>query len=109
MNLEQRQLVAVLGNIAALQSRLQLEALRQGITTAPQVVWISDEAREFWRLFEQYFAGIAIGILDSYHAAQQLWEAAESYGNTLPTRTSRQRFERLRHQLRHGYMHGIVQ
>lgn len=107
--LEQRRLVAVLGNIEALREQLQLEALRQGITTAPQVVWISDGARGFWRLFQQHFAGIAIGILDFYHAAQQLWEVAEAYGNTLPTRTPQQWFERLRHQLRHGYVHRIIQ
>lgn len=107
--LEQRRLVAVLGDIAALQSRLQLEALRQGISTAPQVVWMSDGARGFWRLFEQHFSSMAIGILDFYHAAQHLWQAAEAYGNTLPTRTPGQWFERLRHQLRHGYEHRIVQ
>lgn len=107
--LEQRRLVAVLGDITALHQRLQLEALRQGITTAPQVVWISDGARGFWRLFKQHLAGIAISILDFYHAAQQLWQAAEAYGNTLPTRTPQQWFERLRHQLRHGYVHRIIQ
>jgi hypothetical protein len=107
--LEQRRLVAVLGNIEALQGRLQLEALRQGITTAPQVVWISDGARGFWRLFQQHFASMAIGVLDFYHAAQHLWQAAEAYGNTLPTRTPEQWFERLRHELRHGYVHRIVQ
>lgn len=47
--------------------------------------------------------------MDFYHAAQHLWEAAEAYGNTLPTRTPQQWFERLRHQLRHGYVHRIVQ
>lgn len=107
--LEQRRLVAALDNIAALQPRLQLEALRQGMTTAPQVVWISDGARGFWRLFEQHFASRAVGILDFYHAAQQLWETAEAYGNTLPTRTPGQWFERLRHQLRHGYVQRIIQ
>lgn len=107
--LEQRRLVAVLGDIDALQPRLQLEALRQGITTAAQVVWISDGARGFWRLFEQHLASIAIGILDFYHATQHLWEAAEAYGNTLPTRTPQQWFERLRHALRHGYVDRIIQ
>lgn len=106
--LQQRRLVAVLGDINELQPRLQLEALRQGMTTAPQVVWISDGARGFWRLYQQHWAAIAIGILDFYHAAQQLWNAAEVYGNTLPTRTPEQWFERLRHQLRHGYVHRIV-
>lgn len=106
--LVQRRFVAVLGDLSALQSRLHLEALRQGITTATQVVWISDGARGFWRLFEQYWAGVAVGILDFYHAAQQLWEAADAYGNTLPTRTPKQWFEQLRHQLRHGYVHRII-
>lgn len=106
--LQQRRLVAVLGDIDELQPRLQLEALRQGMTTAPQVVWISDGARGLWRLYQQHWAAIAIGILDFYHAAQQLWNAAEVYGNTLVTRTPQQWFERLRHQLRHGYVHRIV-
>lgn len=106
--LQQRRLVAVLGDIDELQPRLQLEALRQGMTSAPQVVWISDGARGLWRLYQQHWAAIAIGILDFYHAAQQLWNAAEVYGNTLPTRTPEQWFERLRHQLRHGYVHRIV-
>lgn len=99
----------MLGNIEALQGRLQLEALRQGITTALQVGWLADGARGFWRLFQQQVAGIATGVLDFYHAAQQLWEVAEAYGNTLPTRTPQQWFARLRHQLRHGYVHRIIQ
>ena len=61
--LHQRRLVAVLGDIDALKPCLQLEAIRQGIlclqleairqgiTTAPQVAWISDGARGFWRLY----------------------------------------------------------
>ena len=36
--LRQRRLVAVLGDIEALKPRLWLEAVRQGISTAPQVV-----------------------------------------------------------------------
>lgn len=106
--LRQRRLVAVLGDIDELHPRVQLEALRQGITTASQVVWISDGARGLWRLYQQRLAEVAIGILDFYHAAQQLWQAVEAYGDTLPTRTPQQWFERLRHQLRYGYVHRIV-
>lgn len=107
--LHQRRLVAVLGNIEALQPRLHLEALRQGITTATQVVWISDGARGFWRLFEQSFAEVAVGILDFYHATQHLWQAAEAYGQTVTGRAPQQWFQRLRHQLRQGYVHRISQ
>src|SRR2546428_559714 len=49
--LRQRRLVAVLGDIDALQPRVWLEAVRQGISTAPQVVWLSDGARGLWRLY----------------------------------------------------------
>lgn len=51
--LHQRRLVAVLGSIDDLKPRLQLEALRQGIKTDAQVIWISDGARGFWRLYQQ--------------------------------------------------------
>ena len=106
--LHQRRLVAVLGDIHDLQPRLQLEALRQGITSATQVVWISDGARGFWRLFDQGFAHLAVGILDFYHATQHLWQAAEAYGKTIPLRTPEQWFEQLRHRLRHGSVLGII-
>src|SRR5512132_3328659 len=72
--LHQRRLVAVFGNIDALQRRLWLEALRQGIRHASQVVWLSDGARGLWRLFDERFVDYARGILDFYHAVQQLWK-----------------------------------
>lgn len=106
--LQQRRVVAVLGNIEALQSRLMLEATRQQLDQALKVVWISDGARGFWRLFETCLAPIAIGILDFYHAAQHLWQAAEVYHDGNPARTPKMWFERLRHQLRHGYVHRIL-
>jgi hypothetical protein len=55
--------------------RLWLEALRQGIAV-PQVVWLSDGARGLWRLYEEQFSASATGILDFYHAAQNLWKSA---------------------------------
>ena len=70
-----RRLVACLGSIDDLGKRLWFEAVRGGVTTAKQVVFISDGARGFWRLFETYFAHVAIGILDFYHAAQNLFKA----------------------------------
>ena len=60
--LHQRRLVAVWGNIEVLQQRLWLEALRQGIRSAPQVVWLSDGARGLWRLFDACFTTYATGI-----------------------------------------------
>ncbi|EKU96848.1 hypothetical protein Lepto7375DRAFT_0764 [Leptolyngbya sp. PCC 7375] len=106
--LQRRRLVAVLGDMATFRPRLQLEAARAGIATAPHVVWLSDGARGFWRLFETCFSHLAVGILDFYHAAAYLWQAADAYKDGNPARTPQMWFERLRHQLRHGYVHRII-
>lgn len=106
--LTQRRLVAVLGDIDALSPRLWLEALRQGITSSPQVVWLSDGARGFWRLFDERFAAYATGILDFYHAAQNLWKGAQTW---LDGRTQRARnwFSTTRRRLRQGQAHEVLQ
>jgi hypothetical protein len=105
--LHQRRLVAVLGDIEMLTPRLWLEALRQGIRGAPQVVWLSDGGRGLWRLFEEQFAGYATGVLDFYHAAQNLWKSAAAW---LDGRTTQARrwFGWARHRLRHGQPDGVL-
>jgi hypothetical protein len=105
--LVQRRLVAVLGDIDALTPRLWLEAVRQGLRTAPQVVWLSDGGRGLWRLFEEHFASYAKGILDFYHAAQQLWKGTAAW---LDGRTPQARrwFGWARHRLRHGMPDGVL-
>ena len=105
--LQQRRLVAVLGDIEMLKPRLWLEALRQGIVRAPQVIWLSDGGRGLWRLFEERFAGHARGILDFYHAAQQLWKGAAAWLDGRTTR-SRRWFVWARHRLRHGMPDGVL-
>lgn len=107
--LHQRRLVSMLGSIDDFKPRLWLEALRQGVETAAQVIWISDGARGFWRLYRECFAPIrAVGILDFYHAAQHLWQAASAYQDGNPARTSQQWFASLCHRLRHGFGKGII-
>jgi hypothetical protein len=105
--LTQRRLVAVLGDIEALKPRLWLEALRQGIRNAPQVVWLSDGGRGLWRLFDECFAGTAMGILDFYHAAQNLWKSAAAW---LDGRTTQARrwCTWARHRLRYGHPDGVL-
>lgn len=105
--LERRRLVAVLGDIHALRPRLWLEALRQGVCHAKVVVWLSDGGRGFWSLYAECFAQYAIGILDFYHAAQNLWKGAAAW---LDGRTSgaRRWFETARHRLRHGEAEGVL-
>jgi hypothetical protein len=105
--LHQRRLVAVFGDIEALQERLWCEALRQGIKHTAQVVWLSDGARGLWRLFEEHFTAYATGILDFYHAVQQLWKSAAAW---LDGRTTQARrwFGWARHRLRHGHPDGVL-
>ena len=105
--LQHRRLVAVLGNIEALSPRLWGEALRQGILHAPPVVWLSDGGRGLWRLCEERFAGPARGMLDFYHATQQLWTGAAAW---LDGRTPQARrwFGWARHRLRHGMPDGVL-
>jgi hypothetical protein len=105
--LTQRRLVAVLGDIEALNPRLWLEAVRQGIQSSPQVVWLSDGARGFWRLFDTRFASCATGILDFYHAAQNLWKGAKAW---LDGRTHQAQdwFTTARRQLRRGQANDVL-
>ena len=105
--LKQRRLVAVLGDIDDLSPRLWLEAMQQGILSAPKVVWLSDGARGFWRLFDERFAQYAQGILDFYHAAQNLWKGVKVW---LDGRTKQARawFTKARRQLRRGQANKVL-
>lgn len=72
--LAQRRLVAVLGNIKEFQIRMELEAKKQNIENAEIAVWLSDGGRGFWGIFYELFAQYShvFGVLDFYHAAQNL-------------------------------------
>ena len=99
--LRHRRLVAVLGEIEVFKPRFWLEALRQGIRSAPEVIWLSDGGRGCWGLYEEHLRPHARGILDFYHAAQYLWKSAAAWLNGR-TRQARQWFGWSRHRLRHG-------
>ncbi len=104
--LHHRRLVAVLGDIEALKPRLWLEALRCGFRGSA-VAWLSDGGRGFWRLYQECFSQTCTGILDFYHAAQNLCQAAAA---ALDGRTIKagQWFKRIRHQLRHGESEQVI-
>lgn len=106
--LQHRRLVAVLGDIDAFAERLWLEALRQGIIDSPQVVWLSDGARGFWGLFDRRFSPYAYGVLDFYHASQNLWRGVKGW---LDGRTTQARawFDDARHRLRHGDENAVLE
>jgi hypothetical protein len=99
--LVQRKLVAVLGDVSMIAQRLFLESHKQQIRQSSQVIWISDGGRWLWGIYQTYFESYAIGILDFYHAAQNLWKASVAW---LDGRTSISKvwFNAARHDLRHG-------
>ena len=99
--LKQRRLVAVLGNIDAFYPRLWLESVQQGILSSSTVVWLSDGGRGFWRLFNEHFSQYATGILDFYHAAQNLWKGVKAWMDGR-TKLAQAWFANARHRLRHG-------
>jgi hypothetical protein len=105
--LVRRRLVAVLGSIDDLSPRLWLEARRQGILSAKIVVWLCDGGRGFWRLFRERFEEHAQGILDFYHAAQNVWRGAKAWLDGRTNR-SRQWFAQARHKLRRGKANEVL-
>ncbi len=76
--LVQRRLVAFLGPVHDFAPRLWLEALKQGVKETKSVAWLSDGGPGYWGIYRGYFAQDATGILDFYHAAQNLWKGARS-------------------------------
>lgn len=96
-----RRVVAVLGDLEAFIPLLQLEAHRQSFKQAPQVLWLSDGAKGFWRIYRTCFQSHAVGILDFYHAAGHLWRAAAAAFDGRST-VAKKWFRQWRHLLRHG-------
>ena len=105
--LTRRRLVAVLGTIDDVQPRLWFMAVKEGITTAEVVVWLSDGGRGFWRVYAEQFGFYACGILDFYHASQHLWKAAKGWLDGRTTQ-ARQWFTSARHKLRHGAVDEVL-
>jgi len=68
---------------------------------ARTVVWLSDGGRCFWRLFNDQFRRYAQGILDFYHAAQNIWKGARALFDGR-TKKARQWFASARRRLRSG-------
>ncbi len=104
----QRQVVAVLGDIDDLQPRLWMASVGQGILDAKKVVWLCDGGRGFWRLFADQFEDHAQGVLDFYHATQNIWKGVRSF---LDGRTTRARtwFAIMRRRLRNGHADIILE
>jgi hypothetical protein len=60
-----------------------------------------------WRLYEELFSSVGQGVLDFYHAAQNLWKGASAWLDGR-TQQSRQWFGWARHRLRHGHQDDVL-
>jgi hypothetical protein len=105
--LKRRRVVAVLGDVEALKPRLWLEALRQSIEQAARVVWVSDGGVGFWRVFRELFGTCAIGILDFYHAVQNVWRAVKVWKDGR-SRQARGWWEWARRRMRYGTVDDVL-
>ncbi len=105
--LVQRRLVAFLGPVDDFAPRLWLEAVKQGITEAKYVAWLSDGGSGYWGVYHKYFAPYATGILDFYHAAQNLWKGAKA-GFDGRTSQAKQWFAKNRRRLRKGQVNEVM-
>ena len=106
-DLTRRRVVAVRGSVDALRPRLWDAALREGLLEADTVAWLSDGGRGFWGLYDDRFADYAVGILDFYHAAQNLWQGAKAWLDGRTTR-ARQWFATQRRRLKQGQADGVL-
>jgi hypothetical protein len=72
-----RRVVGILGGPLDIQQRLWWAALREGITKANKIVWVSDGAKWLWGIFERQFSTDVYGVLDFYHVTQYAWRIAK--------------------------------
>ncbi|HEX3053671.1 MAG TPA: hypothetical protein VHP83_23635 [Aggregatilineaceae bacterium] len=71
------------------------------------VVWMSDGAAGLWGLYGTRLAEHAHGVLDFYHAAQNLWRGATAWLGGR-SRQARQWFQTMRHRLRHSQVDAVL-
>ena len=105
--LKHRRVVAVLGCSEMLGARMVFGAIRQGMRTAKQVVWISDGGPWLWTIYKEHFARYATGVLDFYHAAQNIWKAAAACLDGA-TEEAKAWFGQARHMLRHEDSNNVL-
>ncbi len=74
-----RRVVAVLGTVDEFKPCLWLLSAKEGIVQNETAAWLSDGGKGFWRIFREQFSEHAIGILDYYHAVQNVWKGAKGW------------------------------
>jgi hypothetical protein len=100
--LTHKEYLATLEDAQAFGKELWQTAQRWHAGEGRRIVAMGDGAPWIWNLFAEHFPG-AIEIVDFYHAAQHLWQAAEAlYGDRLASNATRSWARRYIHHLRYG-------
>ncbi|KPA09776.1 hypothetical protein MHK_008364, partial [Candidatus Magnetomorum sp. HK-1] len=102
-----KRVVAILGDINKFKPLLMLLSIKEGIRSARQVAWISDGGKGFWGVYYELFSKVAQGILDFYHASQNIWKASKAW---LDGRTTKAQnwFNEARKKLKIGKVTEII-
>ena len=103
-----KRLVAILGDICKFKPLLMLLSVKEGIKTARQVVWLSDGGKGFWGAYKELFSKTAQGILDFYHASQNIWKAAKAWLDGR-TKMAQDWFSGARKKLKNGKASEIIE
>lgn len=100
--LTHKEYLATLENAQAFGQKLWGAAQRWHAGEGARIVAMGDGAPWIWNLFAEHFPG-AIEIVDFYHAAEHLWQAAEAlYGDRCSCEATRSWARRYIHHLRRG-------
>ncbi len=102
-----KRVVAVLGNIDTFKPRMQLMAFKNGLLNTEKIVWLSDGGTGFQGLFHEKFSKYAYGVLDFYHAVQNVWKGARAWLDGR-TKQSREWFAIAREKIKNGKVASVI-
>ena len=80
---------------------------KEGLSEEQSAVWLSDGGKGFWSMFNEAFSKKAIGVLDFYHAAQNVWKGARAWLDGR-TRAARKWFADARGKIREGNVSQVL-
>jgi hypothetical protein len=103
----QKYVVAWQGEPLEFGRRVQAEARRRGLAEAKEVFVVADGSVWIWNVQQDRF-GRAQGVLDFYHASQDLWTVARAL-HPEDDAAARAWVEPLLSGLRHGQERGVLQ
>ena len=103
-----RRVVAVLGKVDEFEPFLWLLSVKEGIGRCETAVWLSDGGKGFWRIFRERFSEYAFGVLDYYHAVQNVWKGIKGWLDGRTKKAARW-FKAARKRIRNNGTKGVME